>query len=151
MRWWAIGAALACAGCGGGMTNEQQAALVEKALAHAEAAAQNAAEIAEKAEKAAMPNHDDWVGQWVGVEGLTLTIEKDPAEPGHYRLTNRWSLDEDAIGKFDGVATARGIAFTRPDGAKELVATDGEATGLKWLAGKKDCLTVTPGEGYCRD
>ena len=29
--------------------------------------------------------------------------------------------------------------------------TDGDATGLKYLAGKKDCLTVEPGEGYCRD
>jgi hypothetical protein len=54
-------------------------------------------------------------------------------------------------GEFDGVATEKGIAFNRPDGAKELVASDGDATGLKYLAGKKDCLTVTTGEGYCRD
>ena len=31
------------------------------------------------------------------------------------------------------------------------VATDGDATGMKWLAGKARCLTVRVGEGYCRD
>jgi hypothetical protein len=28
--------------------------------------------------------------------------------------------------------------------------TNGDATGLKYLAGKTDCLTVKSGEGYCR-
>ena len=43
------------------------------------------------------------------------------------------------------------ITFTRPDGDQILHATNGMATGLKYLATKKDCLTVKPGEGYCRD
>lgn len=152
MRLWVLSAAVLAAGCGG-MTNEQEAALVENAVATAEAQAENATAFGEAAEKArAAPNRDAWVGKWIGVEGLVLTIEKDPGgSVGRYRLANTWSLDENASGTFDGVATAKGLAFNRPDGAKELVASDGDATGLKYLAGKKDCLTVAPGEGYCRD
>ena len=35
----------------------------------------------------------------------------------------------------------------------EVAGADGkfEITGMKWLAGKTDCLTVRLGEGYCRD
>ena len=54
-------------------------------------------------------------------------------------------------GAKQGVGTSAGIAFTRPDGKQLLRASDGDATGLKWLAGKKDCLKVKDGEGYCRD
>jgi hypothetical protein len=152
MRFWVLGAAVLASACGE-MSNEQQAALVENAVANAEAAAENATAMGEAAEKARQaPDRDAWVGKWIGVEGLTLTIEKDPGgAAGRYRLTNKWSLDDEAVGTFDGIATQGGIAFNRPDGAKELTATDGDATGLKYLAGKKDCLTVATGEGYCRD
>lgn len=152
MRLWVLGAAALVSACGG-MSNEQEAALVENAVARAEAQAENATAFGKAAEKARQaPNRDAWVGKWIGVEGLVLTIEKDPGGAiGRYRLTNKWSLDDDATGTFDGVATQKGIAFNRPDGAKELTATDGNATGLKYLAGKQDCLTVAPGEGYCRD
>ena len=155
MRLWMAGTMLAgaaaLAGCGE-MSNEQQAALVQNAVANAEAMAENVAAEAEKAEKAAeAPNRDSWVGKWIGVEGLVLTIEKDPAGPGRYRLINTYSLDPGATGTFAGVASEDGINFTRPDGAKVARATDGAATGLKYLDGKKDCLTVTIGEGYCRD
>ena len=43
------------------------------------------------------------------------------------------------------------LEFER-DGVQETVrAGDGDATGMKWLAGRKDCLVVKAGEGYCRD
>ncbi|WP_343520727.1 hypothetical protein [Sphingomonas sp.] len=155
MRLLAVSAALAAsaalAGCGE-MSNEQQAALVENAVANAEAIAENVTAEAKKAEKAAQaPSRDGWIGKWIGVEGLVLTIEKDPSGPGRYRLTNTYSLDPGATGTFTGMATEEGMSFTRPDGAKVLRATDGTETGLKYLEGKKDCLTVTIGEGYCRD
>jgi len=151
MRLWVMGAAALLSACGE-MSNEHQAALVENAVANAEAIAENVTAEAEKAEKAAdAPNRDAWVGKWIGVEGLVLTIEKDPAGPGRYRLTNTYSLDQGATGTFAGVASEDGINFTRPDGARVLRASDGAATGLKYLDGKKDCLTVTVGEGYCRD
>jgi hypothetical protein len=101
------------------------------------------------------PHHqmtDQWVGRWIGVEGLFLDISKDePAGPGHYRLHMRYGLDADQIGTFEGQATAEGIRFNREDGPQLLRAGDGEATGMKWLLEKEDCLVVKTGEGYCRD
>ncbi len=92
--------------------------------------------------------HDDWVGRWKGVEGTYLVIAKG-AEPGLYKLEMQYTLDDK--GTFDGKGTRNGISFERPDGKQELKPSDGDATGLKYLAGKKDCLTVMSGEGYCRD
>ncbi|UFH48064.1 hypothetical protein [Pseudomonas sp. KNUC1026] len=93
---------------------------------------------------------DAWVGRWVGPEGLALEITRpDGAQPGHYRLSMQYTLDD--RGTFDGVARAGGIGFSRPDGEQVLRATDGDGTGMKWLAGKHDRLVVKPGEeGYCR-
>ena len=97
------------------------------------------------------PPTDQWVGKWIGVEGLHLTIAKDDSiGRGHYLLTMQYGLDADDAGTFKGEATEDGIAFIRPDGPQLLRAGDGAATGLKWLADKKDCLIVATGEGYCR-
>ena len=92
--------------------------------------------------------HDGWVGRWKGVEGTYLTIEKGK-EAGRYRIHNQFTLDDK--GSFDGHATVEGIAFTRPDGKQVLRASSGDATGVKYLAGKQNCLKVKDGEGYCRD
>ena len=98
------------------------------------------------------PPTDQWVGKWVGVEGLHLTIAKDDSiGRGHYILTMQYGLDADDSGTFKGEAAEDGIAFNRPDGPQLLRAGDGAATGLKWLADKKDCLVVVTGDGYCRD
>ena len=93
-------------------------------------------------------DRDGWVGRWRGVEGTYLVVSKGK-NAGTYKLEMQYTLDDK--GTFDGKGTREGIAFTRPDGDKVLRASDGDATGLKWLAGKKDCLTVQSGEGYCRD
>lgn len=93
-----------------------------------------------------------WTGRWVGVEGLNLVIAPDAkAGVGHYRLTMQYGVDETDKGVFEGVADGATIRFTRPDGAQVLKPGNGDDTGLKWLAGKSDCLVVKPGEGYCRD
>lgn len=95
---------------------------------------------------------DQWVGRWTGVEGLFLEISKhEPAGPGHYLLEMQYGLDADQRGTFEGQATAGGIRFSRKDGQHLLRAGDGEATGMKWLLEKEDCLVVKTGEGYCRD
>ena len=50
--------------------------------------------------------------------------------------------------------TGRGdhISFERNGKTETIRATDGDGTGMKWLAGKKDCLVITKeSEGYCRD
>jgi hypothetical protein len=92
---------------------------------------------------------DEWVGRWIGVEGLNLTVAK-AAEPGMYLLQMQYGTDADMSGSYEGVGTAEGIAFTRPDGNQVLRAASGDETGLKYLAGKTDCLKVKDGEGYCR-
>jgi hypothetical protein len=142
---------LAVAGCN---ASEQLASNVGAAVEG------SAGEIANTVEKAgdAIENsvrtvedairRDDWVDRWNGVEGTYLVVRAGDA-PGRYKLEMQYTLDDK--GTFDGTGTAAGIAFTRPDGAQLLRATGGDATGLKYLAGKKDCLTVKTGEGYCRD
>lgn len=91
----------------------------------------------------------DYLGKWVGVEGMVLNVAAKPG--GGVTLDMRWGLDADMAGKFDGSVTAEGLRFMRNGVAETAVFTDGDATGLKWLAGKKTCLTVKSGEGYCRD
>lgn len=89
----------------------------------------------------------DYLGRWTGVEGMYLVVAPKPG--GGVTLDMQWDLDNK--GTFDGSVTAEGLRFTRNGVAESAVHTDGNATGLKNLAGKQDCLTVKPGEGYCRD
>ncbi|WP_298092174.1 hypothetical protein [uncultured Sphingomonas sp.] len=89
----------------------------------------------------------DLVGRYKGVEGMYLVV-RHGTSPGKYRLEMQWDLDNK--GEFAGVARGDGIAFTRNGEDLMLRPTDGDATGLKWLVGQKECLTVKPGEGYCR-
>jgi hypothetical protein len=88
-----------------------------------------------------------YLGRWTGVEGMYLVVASKPG--GGVTLDMQWDLDHK--GRFDGSVTAEGLRFMRDGVAETAVRTDGDATGLKYLAGKKDCLTVKPGEGYCRD
>ncbi len=89
----------------------------------------------------------DYAGRWVGVEGMYLDI-KGAGAPGRYTLDMQWDLDNK--GSFEGVAQGDTIVFERGGVRETLRPTDGDATGLKYLAGKSTCLTVKPGEGYCR-
>lgn len=86
-----------------------------------------------------------WVGRWNGPEGTWLEIS---GADGKYSVA---IMNLDAARTFPAAVSADGLSFER-DGVRELIrATDGAATGMKWLAEKSDCLTVKPGEGYCRD
>ncbi|MFD1034704.1 hypothetical protein ACFQ15_08570 [Sphingomonas hankookensis] len=90
-------------------------------------------------------NH--YLGRWIGVEGMVLNVS-DPAQ-GEVKLDMQYDLDNK--GQYTGTITPEGIRFQRNGETLLLRPSDGDATGLKWLAGKKDCLTVKPSEGYCRD
>ena len=94
---------------------------------------------------AGRPPADAWLGRWNGPEGTYLLLE---GGSGRYNITIR---DLDGPRTFAGVATANAIQFERDGRTESLRATDGEGTGMKWQAGKIDCLTVRVGEGYCRD
>lgn len=95
-----------------------------------------------------VPPARSYVGRWTGVEGMFLDV-RPTDRPDRVRLTMQHDLDhrQTALARLEGAT----LIFER-DGARTMLrATDGVATGLKYLAGKKDCLTVAPGEGYCRD
>lgn len=86
-----------------------------------------------------------WLGRWPGPEGTYLEI----AMVGESYTVTISNLDGPR--SFAAMPEAGSLAFGR-DGVREtLRATDGDGTGMKWLAGKKDCLVVRPGEGFCRD
>jgi hypothetical protein len=88
-----------------------------------------------------------WAGKWTGVEGMYVTITA--AEPGKYKLEMQSDLD--TKGTYDGNDSEHGIKFKRGTEELSLRRGNGDETGLKYLAGKKECLIVKDGEGYCRD
>jgi hypothetical protein len=87
-----------------------------------------------------------WLGKWDGPEGTYLQLVAKP--DSKYEVTIK-NLDGERI--FQGVGGEAQVHFER-DGRQEVIkATDGAGTGMKWLADKTKCLTVRPGEGYCRE
>lgn len=108
-----------------------------------------AAEEKAEAENAAAPAlpTDAWIGKWVGVEGLVLDIQ--PAgEHGRYVLSVTLL---DGPNSYEGSADGDVIRFTRNGRPESVRAATGDETGLKWLAGKQNCLMIQQGEGFCRD
>lgn len=89
---------------------------------------------------------DPLVGRWIGVEGMFLDVA--PRTGGGVTMEMQWDLDH--RGTFEGSVTAEGLRFMRNGVAEVAVPGNGDQAGLKWLAGKKDCLIVKSGEGYCR-
>jgi heat shock protein HslJ len=88
---------------------------------------------------------DQWLGRWEGVEGTYLRLAK---KGDKYVVEIR---DLDGSKTFEGFGDGNRIRFTR-DGKTEFIsAGDGRATGMKWLADKKNCLLTRQGEGWCRD
>jgi hypothetical protein len=88
---------------------------------------------------------DAWVGRWIGPEGTYLELA---GANGVYEVTIK---DLDAARTFTGSAASDRIEFRRDGVTESIRATNCDATGMKWLAGKVNCLTIKPGEGYCRD
>jgi len=43
------------------------------------------------------------------------------------------------------------IRFIRNGRPESIRAATGDETGLKWLAGKQNCLMIQQGEGFCRE
>jgi hypothetical protein len=116
----------------------------------ASAAAENATAAAAAMPAAPAPTvsaslADAWLGTWTGPEGTSLEIGHDGAG---YALKIT-SLD--GPGDYYGIGTPAGISFERNGTTEALHAGTGAETGMKWLAGKSDCLVVRAGEGYCRD
>lgn len=88
---------------------------------------------------------DAWLGKWTGPEGTSLEIAKD----GSGYALKITSLDGPV--DFYGIGTPDGISFERNGATATVHAGRGADTGMKWLAGKANCLVIPAGEGYCRD
>lgn len=110
----------------------------------AETAAVSAAPVAEGKKPA--PPTDAWIGKWIGVEGNFLDIQAGLA-PGVYAITEQ-TLD----GPKTYVGTGKDMTIEISDNGKTLAihAGSGDDTGLKYLAGKTDCLIIEAGRGFCR-
>jgi hypothetical protein len=88
---------------------------------------------------------DTWIGRWTGPEGTYLEIR---GGDGRYEVT---VANLDGPQSYFGQAQDEGIAFQRDGNGEIIRETDGNGTGMKWLAGKLNCLVIRPGEGYCRE
>lgn len=84
-------------------------------------------------------------GKWPGVEGTYLNVTKKG---------DKYSVEIKNLDKaesFEGVAKGDTIEFKRKDKMETIKAATAEETGMKWLAGEKNCVVITKGsEGYCR-
>jgi len=105
----------------------------------------NAGEEAEDAAMVALPT-DAWTGKWVGVEGLVLDIQPGDG-PGKYALAVTLL---DGTDNYEGTAAGETISFTRDGKTETIRKATGDETGLKYLAGKTNCLMIKSGEGFCR-
>lgn len=85
------------------------------------------------------------LGRWNGPEGSFLLVE---GEGGKYVVTVQ---NLDGPRTFDGKADGAAITFLRDGKTMTIRPTNGAGTGMKWLAKRKDCVVLEPGEGYCRD
>jgi len=88
---------------------------------------------------------DTWVGRWNGPEGTSLLLSKRGVR---YVIRIR-SLDRQIA--YEGIPAGDRIDFIRNGTTESLRVTNGKDTGMKWLSGKTECLTIKPGEGFCRD
>lgn len=91
------------------------------------------------------PATDKWLGQWNGPEGTFLRLE---GGEGRYEITIQ---DLDGPRTYQGSTVGDQVHFDRNGKTESIRATNGVETGMKWLSDKSDCLTIRPGEGYCRD
>lgn len=139
---------LLVAACGSQPTPAEN---VERSIEAGEDAAPRAPATAVEIEEVPPPEDarptDAWVGRWVGVEGMMLDIAARP--DGDYDLTMQYTLDD--RGTFVGRGEGDLIVFQRDGRTERLRPATGDETGMKWLAGARDCLMVRQHEGYCRD
>jgi len=84
-------------------------------------------------------------GKWPGVEGTYLNVTKKGEK---YSIEIK---DLDKATTFEGTAKGDTIEFTRNGKTESIKPATAEETGMKWLAGEKNCVVITKGkEGYCK-
>lgn len=88
-----------------------------------------------------------FVGRWRGGEGTYMKISRLGSG---FVIDNQWGLDADMQGVFAGTITPEGLRFRRRGVTETARPSKGDAIDLSALRGKRDCLMVSQGEGYCR-
>lgn len=84
-------------------------------------------------------------GRWPGVEGAYLNV----AKKGDKYAIEIKNLDKPET--FEGTAKGGTIEFTRKGKTETIKTATGDETGMKWLAGEKNCVVINKGsEGYCK-
>lgn len=84
-------------------------------------------------------------GKWPGVEGAYLNVTKKGEK---YSIEIK---DLDKTTTFEGTPKGDAIEFTRNGKTESIKSATADETGLKWLAGEKNCVVITKGkEGYCK-
>ncbi len=86
-------------------------------------------------------------GRWTGPEGTWLEVF--PASDTLFNLT--FHNMDNAITQVAGRPVGAQVVFDRNGKTDTLQLATGDQTGMKWLAGKANCVRVTTGEGYCKD
>ncbi|MBB5685197.1 hypothetical protein [Sphingobium boeckii] len=140
-------ATLLLAGCGAKTDTADNVAVIDdNAMAMEDVPANEEPGVMNDESMADAPVTDAWIGKWTGPEGLALDIAKTEA-PGSYKVTVNLL---DGAGSYAGTADGDVITFMRA-GIKETIrAATGDETGLKYLAGKPNCLMIKQAEGFCR-
>ena len=88
---------------------------------------------------------ENLIGKWNGQEGTFLEVTK---KDGKFAIAIK---DLDKVSNFEGTAKGDVIEFTRDGKTETIKAATGDETGMKYLAGKKNCVVVTEGsEGFCK-
>ena len=91
-----------------------------------------------------------WMGRWTGPEGTYLMLSRDTKKPDSRYVLSIQSLDylESYFARPKGDGSY--LEFKRKGKDETIVLGNGEATGMKWLLDKKECLIIKEGEGFCR-
>lgn len=93
---------------------------------------------------------DDYIGRWEGLDGRFMLIEKKAdAEPAPYAVTMRYDLDQ-AEQRFPAEIEGTSIFVQRNGSRYEFAPSDGRASSDTRLHERKDCLSTSRGETYCR-
>jgi len=99
-----------------------------------------------KEDKTAALKADALVGQWPGVEGTFVKVEK---KGDKYEIEIK---NLDGSKKFEGTAKGNAIEFIRNGKTETIKLATADETGMKWLKGEKNCVVITKGsEGYCKN
>jgi hypothetical protein len=90
---------------------------------------------------------DVLLGRWWGPEGTMADVLPD-STGGQYRV-QLYQLD--GMNSYAATPDGNRLKLIRNGQAAYIEPTNGNGTGMKWLAGKKRCIRITEGEGFCRD